>query len=67
MFWKRATHAGVMAAAVMGLVGIVGGFIYECNVLKGKDDPPGWLQASYSYNCVALGVTQCHCSPGGAG
>jgi len=57
-FWKRTTLAGVLAAAVMGFLGTIGGYFYEYYAIA--DDYaavlPGWLQNSYGYNYLAFGV-----------
>jgi SSS family solute:Na+ symporter len=64
IFWKRTTLAGVMSASLAGFIGTVGGFYYEYKYLGGDEksahyylkELPQWLQGSYGYNYLALGV-----------
>ncbi len=58
IFWKRATAAGVIAGIILGLVGSIGGYFWEYYSLADSytEVLPGWLQNSYGYNYLALGV-----------
>lgn len=64
IFWKRTTLPAVLTASLVGFVGTVGGYFYEFKYL-GADEKsahyyikelPQWLQGSYGYNYLALGV-----------
>lgn len=57
-FWKRTTLPGVMAAAVTGLIGTIGGYFWEYYSIAENytEVLPGWLQNSYGYNYLAFGV-----------
>ena len=65
VFWRRTTLPAVMASALVGFVGTVGGYFYEYKFLQSTDadaahyylnDLPAWLHNSYGYHYVALGV-----------
>lgn len=58
VFWKRATAAGVITGIAMGLVGSIGGYFWEYRGIAETytEVLPGWLQSSYGYNYLALGV-----------
>jgi len=65
IFWKRTTHAAVIASSVAGCLGTVGGYWYEYKFLNGTDPAaptyytavlPSWLQGSFCYNYLAFGV-----------
>lgn len=65
VFWRRTTLPAVMASAIVGFVGTVGGYVYEYKFLQSTDtdaphyylnDLPAWLHNSYGYHYVALGV-----------
>jgi solute:Na+ symporter, SSS family len=64
VFWKRTTLAAVLTASVAGFMGTVGGYLYEYKYLGGDEksahyylrELPQWLQGSYGYNYLALGV-----------
>jgi SSS family solute:Na+ symporter len=65
MFWRRTTRAGVLAAAVTGLIGSVGGYFFEMKFLQSADPAqahyyknvlPLWMHNSFGYNYVAAGV-----------
>lgn len=57
-FWKRATEAGVVAGVLLGLAGSIGGYFLEYYTLADTWTQvlPEWLQNSYGYNYLALGV-----------
>jgi len=57
-FWKRATSAGVVAGILLGLAGSIGGYFWEYYRIADTwtEVLPGWLQNSYGYNYLALGV-----------
>ena len=65
VFWRRTTQSAVISAAFVGFVGTVGGFLYEMKFLQSLDEKaahfyrnelPTFLQGSYGYNYIALGV-----------
>lgn len=65
IFWKRTTHQAVIASALAGFVGIVGGYWYEYKYLNAVDVNaptyytkvlPTWLHGSFCYNYLAFGV-----------
>jgi SSS family solute:Na+ symporter len=65
IFWRRTTLPAVLAAAVVGCIGTIGGYLYEYKILQYMDpeaphyyanELPSWLQGSYMYNYLALGV-----------
>lgn len=65
IYWRRATSLGVLASAVVGTVGTVGGYWYEYKYLQAADANaphyytnvlPGWMQNSYGYNYMVAGV-----------
>jgi SSS family solute:Na+ symporter len=57
-FWKRATSAGVVTGIILGLAGSIGGYFWEYYTIAETwtEVLPGWLQNSYGYNYLALGV-----------
>jgi len=64
IFWKRTTHAGVIASSLVGFIGTVGGYWYEYKYLSADAKAPlyymnvlpQWLQGSFGYNYLAAGV-----------
>ncbi|MCK5117058.1 MAG: sodium:solute symporter family protein [Candidatus Aegiribacteria sp.] len=65
IFWKRTTLPAVLASAVVGCIGTIGGYFYEYKILQYMDpeaphyyanELPSWLQGSFMYNYLALGV-----------
>lgn len=57
-FWKRATSAGIIAGILLGLAGSIGGYFWEYYTIAETwtEVLPAWLQNSYGYNYLALGV-----------
>jgi len=65
IFWKRANLPAAMAASIVGFLGVIGGYWLEFKFLQMEnpeapryyvDILPVFLQGSYQYNYVALGV-----------
>jgi SSS family solute:Na+ symporter len=64
IFWRRTTLPAVMVAAGMGFVGTIATFWFEWHYLSSDANSPhyymnvlpSWLQGSFQYNYVAVGV-----------
>lgn len=55
VFWRRTTLPAVLVAACLGFVGTVGAFILEYHHFQ-QSEFPAWLQGSFGYNYIAVGV-----------
>jgi SSS family solute:Na+ symporter len=65
VFCRKTTTSAVMASAMIGFVGTVGGYWFEYKVLQATDHNapyyytdilPQWMHNAYGYHYVALGV-----------
>ena len=65
IFWRKTTLPAMMTSSIAGFVGTVGGYWYEYKFLQAADpkaahyytdDLPAWLQDSYGYHYIVLGV-----------
>ncbi len=55
VFWRRTTLPAVLVAACLGFIGTVGAFILEYHCFQ-QNEVPAWLQGSFGYNYIAVGV-----------
>jgi SSS family solute:Na+ symporter len=64
IFWRRTTLPAVLVAAIAGFVGTIATFWFEWHYLSSDANSPhyymnvlpAWLQGSFQYNYVAVGV-----------
>lgn len=65
VFWRRTTLPAVLVSSVAGFIGTVGGYFYEYKFLQAIDpnaphyyanELPNWLQNSYGYHYIVMGV-----------
>lgn len=65
VFWRRTTLPAMMTSSIVGFIGTVGGYWWEYKFLQAGDpdaahyyanELPTWLQNSYGYHYIVLGV-----------
>ena len=65
VFWRRTTLPAMMTSSIAGFIGTVGGYWWEYKFLQAGDpdaahyyanELPAWLQNSYGYHYIVLGV-----------